>query len=364
MTTFTGTSGNDTANISTGVVSGFTNGTLTPAQLLALLQDANGDIFNAGAGNDTVVAGNSGDTFTGLGGVDFFNGNGGTDEVRYDLDAANGGLPGTGVTVNFSMNSATDGFGNAETILNVEVVRGTNFADTLTGGNLANGSGIGNYASDGFEGFRGLGGADVINGGAGYDEVRYDLDAVNGGTAGVTVNLTTGFATDGFGAQDTLSNIEAIRGTASADTFIGNSYDNYFFGLAGADTIAGGDGFDTLRYDQDANFTNSLNVFGTGAVNVNLATGLATDGFGNIDHVSGIEAVRGTAQADTITGSDYVGFQNEIFTGLNGADIISGGRGFDEVRYDQDAGFVGGGGAVLVNLATGSARDGFGPYRH
>ena len=115
-----------------------------------------------------------------------------------------------------------------------------------------------------------------------YDEIRYDQDAGQGGTAGVTVNLATGTATDGFGNTDTLSGIEAVRGTNQADSLTGGLAANdisgeYFYGLGGNDTISGGSGFDEVRYDQDASFGGALGV------TVNLATGTATDGFGNTE---------------------------------------------------------------------------------
>jgi Ca2+-binding RTX toxin-like protein len=347
MATFTGTAGNDTANATAGTLTGFTGGTV------AQLQDGSGDIFNAGAGNDTVTAGAGDDSFRGMAGNDTFNGGAGFDEIRYDTELANGGT--TGVTVNLITGLATDAFGTTDTFTSVESIRGTNLADTLTGGNAANGTGTGVAEYDGFEGYRGLGGNDIINGGAGYDEVRYDADASSGGIAGqgVIVDLGAGTATDGFGNHDTLIGIEGVRGTMFADNLTGSAVDNTFVGLGGNDVIIGGDGFDSVNYSIDA--ANG----GAAGVNVNLATGVAIDGFGNTDTLSGIQSVRGTNQIDTLTGSGYVGFNQESFAGLGGADIITGGLGYDEVRYDLDAS-NGGAGAVNVNLNNGTATDGFG----
>ena len=56
MATFTGTNGNDTANATTGTLTGFSGGTV------AQLQDAGGDTFNGGNGADTIVAGSGDDT--------------------------------------------------------------------------------------------------------------------------------------------------------------------------------------------------------------------------------------------------------------------------------------------------------------
>ena len=53
-------------------------------------------------------------------------------------------------------------------------------------------------------------------GSAGTDTVDYSVD---GGSGAVTVNLTTGTATDTFGNTDTLISIENAIGTSGADTF-------------------------------------------------------------------------------------------------------------------------------------------------
>ena len=56
MATFNGTNGNDTANATTGTLTGFSGGTV------AQLQDSSGDTFNGGNGADTIVAGGGNDT--------------------------------------------------------------------------------------------------------------------------------------------------------------------------------------------------------------------------------------------------------------------------------------------------------------
>ena len=180
------------------------------------------------------------------------------------------------------------------------------------------------------------------------------MDAGNGGAAAVTVNLLAlNTATDGFGATQSPSGIEGARGTAGADTFIGDNFNNTFTGLAGNDLFAGGDGFDEIQYQNDVLFG------GASAVTVNLLTGFATDGFGNVDSLNGIQGIRGTSGGDTFTGSNFVGFLGDGFLGLAGDDTMSGGLGFDEVRYDVDDDF-GGLLGVIVDLAAGSATDGFG----
>ena len=363
MATFIGTTGDDIADATTGTLTGFTGGTV------AELQDSTGDTFigrpstGAADGADSIVAGSGDDNMRGLAGNDTLNGGGGIDEVRYDRDSASGGV--AGVNVNLATGLATDGFGNTDTLFNIEQIRGTNAVDTLTGGASANGADIGEIRT-GFESYRGLGGNDIISGGAGFDEVRHDQDAANGGAGAVIVNLsgTTQFgvaansALDGFGNTDSLTSIEGARGTTGNDTLIGSAGDNSFSGFGGNDSIVGGNGFDTVRYDVGG---------ATGGINVNLATGVALDGTGGTDQLSSIEHVRGTGFNDTMTGSDDVDNFGDSFTGYFGADVISGGLGFDEVRYDGDVDYGGTGGAVVnlssttqLGVAAGTARDGFG----
>ncbi|HRK18846.1 MAG TPA: calcium-binding protein [Hyphomicrobiaceae bacterium] len=351
MATFTGTSGNNVINSGNGTITGFTGGTL------AQLQDGVGDTFNGLGGDDVIAsaggadiinAGDGNDDVSGRAGNDTMNGGNGFDELRYDREAAGG----RGVTVNLATGIATDAFLTTDSISNFEIIRGTAFADTFIGGNPANGSAVVGIL-DGFEAFRGLNGADTITGGAGYDEVQHDRDAVAGGTGAVTVNLITQRATDGFGTIDILSGIEGARGTNQGDTLIGNSGDNTFTGLGGADTITGGDGIDTLRYDRD------VNEGGAGGIVANLQAGTITDGFGAVDSVSGINAIRGTLQNDSFVGNNDVRLLTDQFQGLAGNDTIDGGIGYDEARYDNDEDFNGTLG-VNVNLATGIATDGFG----
>lgn len=124
---------------------------------------------------------------------------------------------------------------------------------------------------------------------------------------------------DGGVGNDTLSGgggNDLLLGGDGNDSLEGGSGDDDLFGGAGNDTINGGDGDrdevwglagndvlmggagtrDDLRYDRDAENG------GTSGVNVNLASGIAIDGFGNTDTISGFERVRGTQFNDTLIG--------------------------------------------------------------
>ncbi|MBD9374145.1 calcium-binding protein [Rhizobium sp. ARZ01] len=98
--------------------------------------------------------------FQGIGGRDIIDGRGGFDTVSYHRDQNNDGGK-VGVTVNLQAGTAVDGFGKTDTLTSIEGVRGTAFADKLTG-------------SSGDNWLRGDGGNDMIAGGLGNDLLRGD----------------------------------------------------------------------------------------------------------------------------------------------------------------------------------------------
>lgn len=175
------------------------------------------DSFDGGAGDDYFYTSQGDDTYSG--------GNG-FDQVTY------GSSPG-GVVVDLEAGTATDGWGDTDTLNSIEMVRGSAYADEITGDRK------GNH-------IRGLAGNDTLEGGRGNDLVRYDRDAQYGGEAGVTINLKKGFAIDGFGDRDTLKGFERASGTESKDTFLGGGKGEGFYGLGGNDVIKSGGGNDTI----------------------------------------------------------------------------------------------------------------------
>ena len=325
-----------------------------------------------------VFIGNSADNrFEGLGGSDIYTGGDGIDRVSFQRDAQFNGTK--GVTVNLAAGTATDGFGNDETFTGIEQATGTDQADTIIGGDSASGVlsydvfalGGDDIITAGKHDFYAEPGAgnDTITAGTGFDQVSYSDSTTN---IGATINLATGTVADPFGGTDTLvGDFEAAHGTRHGDTFIGNALNNRFVGLAGNDTLNGGDGTDRARYDRDAQFG------GTAAVTVNLATGLAVDGFGDFDTLVSIEAVQGTAQGDTMVSgtADLAPGQSYELYGRGGNDTLFGseqptyyepGAGDDTITggtsqsdllsYSDYTGGLG----VTIDLASGTVADPFG----
>jgi len=317
-----------------------------------LMGGAGNDWFNAGDGIDTIFGGDGNDSIDGGAGDDWVDGGAGRDTVSFEQATG-------GVTVNLLTGTAT-GQGN-DTLLNIEAVHGSYYGDHITMSNSA-GYALGRAGNDVMIGgtsddsFTGGSGADTMHGGAGFDSLSYRDDGFDGtppSTQGVTVNLATGTATDNWGHTDTFSSIELVFGSALDDVLIGGNPANGsaltdgfegFRGEAGNDLIDGGAGFDRVYYDN-----------GPGAVHVTLGgtgNGTAQDGFGTVDTLINIEEVRASQFDDTLIGSDSGHF--ESFEGRAGDDYIDGKGGSDRASYQTSAN------GVVVNLALGTAQDGFG----
>ncbi|BAY62672.1 putative peptidase [Calothrix brevissima NIES-22] len=302
---FNGNSGTDTVtyknastgvnvNLEAGTASDGQGGTDTLISIEVIVGSDYNDTLTGGAGNNNLNGGLGNDILNGGLGSDILNGGAGNDTVSYKNLTS-----GTGVNVNLGAGTASDGQGDSDTLISIEAVIGSNFADILTGGS-------------GNETLNGGAGNDTINGGAGSDTASY-----RNATAGVNVNLTTGTANDGQGGTDSLSNIQAILGSNFADILIGSSGNDTIEGYAGNDTINGGEGYDTVTYRSASS-----------AVNVNLATGRASDGLGGSDTLTSIEAIAGSNYNDILTGNNG----NNVLTGNNGNDTLIGGAGNDTLK--------------------------------
>ena len=258
---------------------------------------------------------------------------GGTGLVR--LDFAFTGAAG-GAQINLATGTiADDGFGNAEMIggtNSVWEVRGTENADVITGG-----------AAD--ESFISQGGNDTIDGGDGFDRLRYDRS----GVTGVTVDLAAGTATgtwDGAAFTDTISNIEFVRGSNSGDTLAGDTGNNRLEGRGGTDTFTHVGGNDTIGDFDAASETLIVRIAGSSFLALQAALANATDtaggavvdfGGGNTLTFAGLTAAQvaritadtggPTEGADTLIGTAG----DDVISGLGGNDLIEGGDGADDL---------------------------------
>lgn len=232
--------------------------------------------------------------------------------VRLDFRAEISELTG-GVQINLATGQiANDGFGNAETISGpgqVNEVRGTALADMMTG-------------SDQDESFAGMGGDDTIEGGLGFDRLRFDTGSTV--FSGLNVNLGTGTATgtaDGVSFTMSVSGIEWLRGSRGNDVLVGSALDDELDGRAGNDTIVGGNG-DDYGDGGDGN-----DVMRGGVGNDDFAGDAGNDylfgegGFDTLFGDSGDDTLEGGSGADSLFGGD-------------GNDLLRGGDGFDQLYGD------------------------------
>nr|WP_249810728.1 VCBS domain-containing protein [Bradyrhizobium sp. 17] len=336
-----------------------TNGTVAQ-DLASIGQDSFSNVSGVigSAFNDTLRGTNNGpgtyESYEGRAGNDLIDGRGGYDIAVYSNDAATT----AGITVHLAAGTVVgDATIGTDTLVAVEAVRGTNFADVFDAtGFGAGGANIGSLGN--FNDFQGAGGDDTIIGN-GATRLNYTnaAGAVTADLQGTTVStnplLVAGTATALGEGTDSFTGVNAVQGSAFGDTLLGSNLNNTFTGLGGDDYMDGRGGFDVASY-------NSLTTATTG-VSVNLAAGTATginDGSIGHDTLRSIEGVQGTFFADTFdaTGYGLAGAANvsnsngsfNQFEGLAGDDVITG-NGNTRVIYGNALA------AVTVNLSLGTA---------
>jgi Ca2+-binding RTX toxin-like protein len=274
------------------------------------------DTLNGLAGNDTLYGYSSNDSLNGGSGDDTLDGGYGFDVAQYYTATA-------GVTVDLNLTTAQDTVGaGIDTLNSIEAINGSAFNDTLTGNGYDNSlfGGVGNdilTGGDGNDSLVGGVGNDVLDGGNGFDIAHYYT-----ATAGVTVNLNLTAAQNTLGAGfDTLTNIEAVNGSAFNDTLTGNAANNSLLGGKGNDVLDGGLGKDVL-------------TGGLGQDSFVFDTAL---GLGNVDIIS-----------DFTVADDTVQLAHNVFTALS-----LGGLAADQFKIVGTGGVVDGNDHVLYNSASG-----------
>ena len=351
-----------------------------------LTGDSNSNLLDGGPGADMLDGGSGNDDLEGGAGADVLDGGPGVDRADYWFSDA-------GVTIDLSAAPDADGYvrgagGDAEgdRLKNIENIRGSDYADRLTGDGNDN-------ALEGSEG------DDMLNGGPGDDELtgdgfledgadRFVFDAgsghdtitdfepgvdkiqftepgiafadlrieANGGNArvswgeeGQSITLT-GVADTALTEVSFLFNEDAptdmpgpdpingtpesetLNGTTGADTINGLGGDDTLHGLAGADTLNGDAGDDKLHGGAGADTLNG----GPGA-----DYAYYTDSsVGVLVRLHDARAVKfGDAEGDTLTGIEHlVGSEHNDTLAGDGADNILEGRDGDDVLYGGPAG--------------------------
>jgi Ca2+-binding RTX toxin-like protein len=297
------TNGSDSAGESDTVLSGLASYTLGA-------NIENGRIMMAGAAD---LTGNArGNTLLAGKGNNVIHGAGGLDTVSYESGASNG------VTVSLALTSAqATGGSGSDTLLDIDNVTGTGFADKLTGSTGANAlsGGFGNdslYGGTGIDTMTGGDGADIYSVQDAGDVV---IETVVSGAASQSDLVYSYLASYTLGA-----NVEQGRVMLSgAANLSGNAHANTLFSGSANNVLDGATGSDTVSY-----------AFATAGVTVSLAlAGAQATGGSGSDTLVGVENLAGSSHADQLTGSSGA----NTLTGGAGVDVLSGGAGNDIFTY-------------------------------
>jgi Ca2+-binding RTX toxin-like protein len=235
--------------------------------------------------------------------------------------------------IDLTAGTARDGWDGTDTLVAIRRVAVTSgFADTV----------LGSAGDDVF--LSGAAGDKAFDGRAGTDEWRY------AGSGAVVIDLAAGTVTKP-GGTDRLTAIEAVVGGAGDDGLRGSATNDRLAGAAGNDTIDGGAGQDIVAYDAIAG---GSDLPLQGAV-VDLSAGVATDPWGGRDTLLNVESAWGSRLADDLTGRALPGIVT-FLRGLAGDDTLRGPAAGSLVMAD----YAGDPAGVVVDLAAGTAQDGWG----
>ncbi|MCA3324932.1 MAG: hypothetical protein INF69_14630, partial [Roseomonas sp.] len=313
----------------------------------SLMGDSLDNSLDGGAGNDTLLGG-EGNDWAGFGSA--------SAGVTVDLGAA-----------------SSSGAAGIDSLIGIENLQGSGFADSLLGDSLSNAldGGAGNDTLDG--GF----GNDTVEGGLGNDSV-FDgggtsdwLQFVGGAALATTVDLGAGTVSGRFG-QDTISGFENVTNSGGGDfRAFGDARDNFLrssgpnggsgpngwmWGRDGNDTLVsgswashltGGTGDDSISggYQFSVVYYNDV----SGSVTVDLTTLRAIGAAGN-DSLASVDHIISGNGSDSLVGD--AGFN--FFNALDGADTVAGLDGNDDLRgYGGDDSLDGGNGIDVASYHVG-----------
>jgi serralysin len=204
-------------------------------------KDAEQDDFAGGRGRDTF---DGGANALDAGGSQIDN----RDRVRYEDDYWQGGERGIVVKLetSFANNSIRgtirDGFGQLDTVIDIERVDGTRFDDVFEGSRVNNR-------------FRGGEGKDSFDGKDGFDTIDFDRDFADTTVGAVSVDLAKAgnqIIDDGFGNTETAVGIEGLATGSGNDTLKGSAAGEFFEGRYGSDLMTGRGGSDYFFWFESA----------------------------------------------------------------------------------------------------------------
>jgi serralysin len=247
------------------------------------------DMFGAG-GDDTLFGYGARDRLFGENGNDILNGGLGADMLvggtGWDTASYADATTTVQVVMYATQYNTAEAFG--DTFTGIEALKGSNNTDILVGDFASNailGGGGGDWI-DGTYGTDYLYGeagnddiasrdlADVIDGGADFDTVRYDF-----ATTGLQAYLYDSSQNSGFAAGDTYTSIEGMTGSYFADDLRGDANVNviqglggadFIIGLGGGDLLVGGEGQDLFHYVSTADGGDGIQDFVSGVDRISV----------------------------------------------------------------------------------------------
>ena len=303
------------------------------------------DVLTGSSGTNTLHGGDGNDTLNGTAGVDTVFGDAGDDFLiggGFNNEAQGGDTLDGGEGFDFAsyddkttteagftaslLNSAINtGVAAGDTYISIEGLRGGDGDDTLIGDGNSNV-------------LRGGAGNDTLDGGANFDTASWQDT-----NSAVTVDLRIKIAQNTGQGNDTLINIENLRGGGGNDVLIGDTGNNRLQGRGGNDFLTGGAGGDIL--DGEDGFDTAVYTQETSAITINLSTGL-NGGAAFGDQLISIEAIRATTFNDMLIGDAT----DNTFYSSAGADYMVGGGGYDTVSFEFATALVT---ASMYNKVTG-----------
>ena len=307
--------------------------TLTGSANLDATGNGYDNTLNGNSGNNAISGMGGNDVLIGNGGADIFDGGFGADTVSYITSTS-------GLTVSLATPAGNTGDAAGDVYTSIEVVAGSNFADTLSGDAQENSL----LGLTGADTLNGNDGDDILNGGVGADALNggtgTDTAAYSGATLGVTASLSDALLNTNEAAGDVYNSIENLMGSAYADILTGSTAANVLSGGGGSDVLSGVDGNDILNG-------------GGGADALHGDAGLDTADYSTA--ATGVTVFLGGPQLNTgeAVGDTYFSIEN--LSGSGFADILGGDEGDNTVSGNANNDWLfGGGGADALKGGYGN----------
>ena len=296
------------------------------------------DSVRGGAGNDTFHGRATWDyeEFRGYGGNDLIDGRGGNDAAAY-------GYAANGIVVDLAAGTVSGGADvGTDTLREIEIVTGTNFADTFDATGYGGDSVNRNSYGEAYNIFNAQGGDDtiigngqtILNYGGVGGSITIDLSLLT--APGTVDHIVTAFVDDpnstAFNPGDiAASGVNNARGGNYSDTLLGGGHVNT---IGSATTVSGDASFEAFRGNGGNDFIDGRTgvdraEYGTGnqteGIVVHLAAGTVSGDpliTGN-DTLRGIESIRGTHQDDVYDATGFT-LSNAPSASVNSGDVIVG----------------------------------------